>query len=107
MVDFRVFLWTSKSGRKYKYDIYKIGELFNSTPGNFIFAREIALNKWNPIYIGETSNLQELFEMRKEWQCITRYLATHIHVHESDSNQEKRSLEVSDLLTSYKTACNV
>jgi hypothetical protein len=99
--------WTGKSGCKYKYEIYAVGQLFTPVPGNFIFAREISPHQWLPVYIGETVRMNELFEMSDWWRCILRYNATHIHVHESVTDLRKRCAEVSDLLAKYKAPCNV
>ena len=106
MAEVNKIFWLGKSGRTYLYKIYEVGTLFESVPGNFVFARAITPHRWIPVYIGETSRMNERFEMRKQWWCIIRYNATHIHVHSGDPDDEKRFAEVSDLLAGYKTPCN-
>lgn len=99
-------LWEGKSGKKYKYWIYPIGQEFNAVPGNYIFAKQPKPNEWTPIYIGETSDLSERFDNHHAMACIKRNGATHIHVHRNDGGEKARRAEEADLISKWDPPCN-
>jgi len=97
--------WSGKSGKKYKYWIYKIGASFKNEPGNYAFAKETSPNKWRPVYFGQAKNLNERLENHEKEDCAIRNGATHIHAH-LNNNKENRLSEESDLIAKWHPACN-
>lgn len=99
-------LWSGKSGEKYSYWIYKIGYAFASSPGNYVFARETESKTYQPVYIGQTSDLSERFDNHHKMPCIKRNGATHICAHKNSSGETARQDEESDLIENYNPVCN-
>jgi hypothetical protein len=57
MADEIVVTWPGASGKTYKYYVYRIGHKLKAEAGNYIFARVNQNNRWEPVYIGETDDL--------------------------------------------------
>lgn len=98
--------WPGKSGRKYKYWIYEIGQSLKAEPGNYIFAKETSPDKWTPVYIGETQDLSERFDNHHKMACIRQHGGTHICVHTSGSSRAARQAEEDDLISYWNPPCN-
>jgi predicted GIY-YIG superfamily endonuclease len=98
--------WQGISGKTYHYWIHELNTLFKEVPGNYIFARETKPRTFTPIYIGQTSNLNERFENHHKMPCIRKNGATHIHTHTSSSTETARLAEEQDLINKWNTACN-
>ncbi len=98
--------WVGKSGTKYRYWIYPMGQSFTAKPGNYIFAKETTPNKWRPIYIGQTSDLSARFDNHHKLPCIRKNEATHIHAHTNDAGEKARLAEEADLIANYDPICN-
>jgi len=98
--------WTGASGQKYRYYVYQIGTTFKAVPGNYIFSKVTADNKWCAIYIGETGDLSARFDGHHKMPCIKRNGATHIMVHANNNGERARRAEEADLLANYASACN-
>ncbi|PKB59644.1 MAG: hypothetical protein BZY83_00825 [SAR202 cluster bacterium Casp-Chloro-G2] len=101
----REIYWPGKSGQKYKYRIYPIGQSFKGQPGNYIFAKETKPGRFAPIYIGETGDLSDRFDNHHKMLCIQKQGATHIHVHGSSANRNARLAEESDLNDRWNPIC--
>ena len=97
--------WTGQSGQQYKYWIHPIGTNFKSEGGNYIFAKEISPNRWQPVYIGQTSDLSERFDNHHKEHCIKSNGATHIHVH-TNASETSRLAEERDLIQKWDPVCN-
>ena len=106
MTEVLAISWPGLSGRKYIYWIYEIGTVFDPAPGNFIFMKEVEPYTWEPVYIGQTSDLHELALDEYTRPCIHFHGATHISVHESSEFEQARRTEVSDLIKNYSPVCN-
>jgi len=99
--------WHGQSGKAYKYWIHPIGTRFEAVPGNYIFATKTQPNNWSPVYIGESSNLQErLTDSHEALPCVKRNGGTHVHVHRNDAGQAARRAEEQDLIAKWKPPCN-
>jgi predicted GIY-YIG superfamily endonuclease len=96
--------WEGASGKKYQYWIYPIGSSFKKEPGNYIFAKKTPTS-WNPVYIGQTDNLDERLGNHNEEQCAKRNGATHIHAH-TTASKAARLAEEADLIRKWKPVCN-
>lgn len=100
------FDWEGKSGKTYRYWTYLIGQQFNATPGNYIFARQPQPGEWIPIYIGQASDLSERFGNHHAIPCILQNGGTHIHAHQKNLDEEARRAEESDLIAKWDPPCN-
>ena len=98
--------WEGKSGKKYGYWIYPIGTAFKDEPGNYIYATETSPKEWQPVYIGQTSSLNDRLADHEKEACAKRNGATHIHAHITSGGESKRLEEESDLIAKWNPACN-
>jgi hypothetical protein len=105
MADDWTINWVAKSGKTYKYWIYKIGHPMLAKGGNYIFAKETSSNYFVPIYIGQTDNLDLRFDNHHKKDCIIAATATHIHTH-LNAVERDRLDEESDLIAHWKPSCN-
>lgn len=96
--------WIGASKTSYTYHIHKIPVSFNANqPGNYIFTKLNAENKWVPIYIGQGDLGDRVGDGHHQWTCIQRKGATHVHVH-TNSTEQARLAEERDLLANYTNA---
>lgn len=98
--------WRGQSGAGYKYWIYPISAEFKAVAGNYIYARETKPGSYQPIYIGQTSNLAERPDNHHKMPCIKLNGATHIHVHTNSGGEVARLSEETDLVRKWNTVCN-
>lgn len=99
--------WYGKSGKEYKYDIYQIGTLFDSGPGNYVFARyESDIKNYIPIYVGQTADLSDTFDDHHKMPCIQRNRASFICIRRSSSSEKNRMAEEADLIARLHPICN-
>lgn len=99
-------IWTGQSGREYKYWVFDIGTKFKAAAANYIFARQTEPNTFNPIYVGQTSDISERFDSHHKMPCIQGASATHICTHTSSDNEHERLAEESDLVNKWHPPCN-
>ena len=90
---------------KYNYQIYPIDHSFYHSPENYIFAKEIQQNEWQPVYIVQTIDLGERLFYHVAESCARRNGATHIHIHPNFS-QQVRLAEEKDLILQWNPVCN-
>lgn len=98
--------WLGKSGRSYEYEIWSLSETHKAVPANYIFVKQTEVNRYAPIYIGETGDISERFDNHHKMACIRREGATHLCTHGSSSDEKIRKAEESDLLGKRNTPCN-
>lgn len=98
--------WSGRSGRNYKYNVYKMGTKFKRIPANYIIAQSTEMKKWKPIYIGQTEDLNEYFTKYNSMPCMQAQNATHIHVHRNDDGLRARLAEENDLINRWHPECN-
>lgn len=106
MTEVHAIEWPGISGRKYSYWIYEIGTVFAPAPGNYIFVKEVEPYTWEPVYVGQTSDLHNLPAAEYIMPCIHDQGATHVCVHETGDDEEDRCTEVLDLVSNYCPECN-
>lgn len=99
--------WKGRSGRNYKYNIYKMGTKFKKIPANFILAQVTSLKKWKPVYVGQTDNLSDYFDTCGKIPCVQENEPSHIHVHRNDAGLKARLSEELDLINRWHPACNI
>ena len=98
--------WVGVSGKKYGYWIYRIETEFKEVPGNYIFAKKVDEEKWTPIYIGETRNLNQRLENHEKAERAILNGATHIHAHTSSGSKAICLDEETDLIDRWDPVCN-
>jgi len=99
--------WPGISGREYTYYIWPRGSTFDAgQAGNYIYARETTPNRFVPIYIGQTSDLNRRLCDHEQEACVDRYGATHLHVHVTSGGEEARLGEEKDLIKKWQPSCN-
>lgn len=98
--------WEGVSGAQYSYWIYPIGARFKDEPGNYIYAKQVQPGRWRPVYIGQTSSLQDRLADHEKEACAKRNGATHVHAHTSSGDEAKRRSEEEDLIAKWSPACN-
>ena len=101
----KTIFWEGKSEEKYEYWIYQIDTSFKEEGSNYIFAKEVEPKSWEPIYIGQTNNLNQRLENHEKERCAIEYGATHIHAH-LNNNEQNRLSEEKDLIDNYHPDCN-
>ena len=99
--------WAGKSGNKYTYYVYKVGEELAAKAGNYIFAKSVD-GQWRAVYIGESSDLNDRVDLKSHHKgdCIKRNGATHVHAHLTSGGEKVRQDEESDLVDNYSPTCN-
>lgn len=96
--------WIGVDGQRYKYSVHNLSEKFNSGKyGNYIFTKKTKDGDWIPIYIGQGDLGILVGKASPQLKCIKDMGATHVHVHENDS-EWLRTTEEYDLLESYVKA---
>jgi len=90
--------WSGTSGKKYGYWVYKLPPNFAHKPGNYIFAKVNSAGKWEPLYIGQTKELDERFDNHHKMQKIKLHGATHIHAHTNSAGEQERLNEESSVV---------
>jgi hypothetical protein len=106
MEDLGIHIWTGQSGQKYRYTVYMFGTAFGPGPANYIFAHESRPGQYIPVYIGQTDDLSEPFDDHVALECIKQKRVTHIHVRHTDTREELRRAERSDLISASNPPCN-
>jgi hypothetical protein len=93
--------WIGVDGQRYKYCVHNLPTKFNSGElGNYIFAKKTNDGHWIPIYIGQGDLGIMIGKASPQLKCIREMGATHVHVHQNDS-EWIRTTEEHDLLESY------
>lgn len=106
MGDLGIHVWTGQSGQKYRYTVYMYGTAFGPGPANFIFAREARPGQYQALYVGQTQDLSEPFEDPVAVECLKQGRVTHIHIRHTDTREEIRRAERSDLISACTPPCN-
>ena len=94
-----------QSGKTYHYWIYTIGTKMYEEPGNYIFVKQTEPNKWTPLYIGQTGNLNERLSDHEMLPCVRQKGGTHICTHTSTKGEDLRRAEETDLINKWGQKC--
>jgi hypothetical protein len=101
---------TGASGSTYNLYLHAIGTSYKPIAGVYMFLKIASQGKWDTIYIGETSNLDERLntglQRHQAWQCISRNGATHIATMAVGGGAQARINIETDLRHSHNTPCN-
>ncbi len=96
--------WIGVDGQRYKYSVHNLSAKFDSGKyGNYIFTKKTRDGDWIPIYIGQGDLGVLVGKANPQLKCIKEMGATHIHVHQNDSEWVRTSEEY-DLLENYVKA---
>jgi hypothetical protein len=101
----RTIEWPGESGTSYKYWIHPIGTSFKESSGNYMFAKEVTLGRWAPVYIGQTDDLSTRLSNHPKELCAKRNGATHVHAH-LNGTEADRLVEEKDLIAKWQPPCN-
>ena len=82
------------------------GTAFGPDPANFIFARESRAGLYQVLCVGQTQDLSAPFDDHVALECLKQGRVTHIHVRHTDSREELRRAERSDLISALTPPCN-
>ncbi len=106
MADTEIY-WEGQSGKEYKYWIHRLGTYFNNEPGNYIYVKEVEPGSWAPLYIGQTSRLEDRLADHEKEACAKQHGATHVHGHTTPGGGEaKRTAEEAELIAKWNPPCN-
>ena len=97
--------WPGKSGKQYKYWIHPIDTEFEDKPGNYLYAKDTP-NGRVPLYIGQTSSLEDRLADHEKEPCAKKNGATHVHAHTEHGGEAIRRLEEEDLVQKWDPVCN-
>jgi len=94
--------WNGVSGKIYSFRVYSLRSSFNEVECVYIYTK-IVIDKWVPIYVGETSHLHTRIRehaTHKE-KCdllIQKSGATHIHIYRlaGDGNRKEKEKDLID-----------
>lgn len=96
-----------ESGKQYCFYLLTKDSFFDKIGAVYIFIKEEVRprRRYTPLYIGQTSNLQERIDEHEKWDCVNRHGCTHIAVKEVSHSKERLEIET-DLRHAYSTKCN-
>jgi len=107
MTEHPTIQWAGKSGTQYKYWLFPRGFTFGEgQPGNYIHAKETSPGRFAPIYIGQTSDLNERLSNHEQQECVDGKGATHLCVHKNTNGEPARLAEEKDLILLWQPPCN-
>ena len=98
--------WEGRPGTKYGYWIHAIGTTFRDEPGNYVYAKQASPGYWSPIYVGQTTSLQDRLADHEKEACAQRNGASHIHTHTTPGGECARLAEESDLIAKWAPVCS-
>ncbi len=64
-----IYRWPGKSGQSYTYKICKLPPDFKALPGNYIFVKKIGVTRWDPLYIGQSTDLSAPLDHHHAMPC--------------------------------------
>jgi len=99
-------MWKGASKRRHLCWVYAIGDFTPPNDGGvYIFAVETSPGRFNPLYIGQTENLNQHMNRLKRKGCVRGNGATHIHV-KYNRDMKSRIYDESDLVKMWEPICN-
>lgn len=101
---------TGVSGTRYEFQLYPFGTHFVKLPGVYIFTKRPPNSNWEPLYIGETHDLDNrvgsgLMQHHKVSMALSQG-ATHVGVIVVQGPEANRLRVESDLCQAYSPVCN-
>jgi len=89
--------WPGLSGELYTYDVHTWPARLSSGPGNFIFANSLGGGHWQPVSIGESSDLATLADHERLRNSSGWQPPSHVHVRLNFNPTPVRRRETNDL----------
>lgn len=100
-----------KSGSSYDFEIYPIGQAFNSVGAVYVILK-YELNPggageywYRHVYVGETGDLSTRFDSHHKQDCFDSHGANRIGVH-VDNSEKSRMAKEADILAGGQWPCN-
>ena len=101
--------FTGKSGSKYKFTAYAMGEECKDESGVYIFAKRTqqanGVGSYLAVYIGMAKSFESRFYNHHKDDCIDKSGANAICLMNVSKEEERIRIE-KDLLAAYNTSCN-
>ena len=99
-------VWKGVSKRRHVFWVYPIDDFPPLNDGGvYIFAVETSPGLFEPVYIGQTENLNHHMNNLDGKVCARRNGATHIHV-KFNEDMKMRIYDKSDLVKMWEPICN-
>jgi predicted GIY-YIG superfamily endonuclease len=98
--------WPGVSGKSYTYHVHPIETALKAEAGNYIYAKLNQQGQWEPLYIGETDDLDQRVTTHEKRECVRRNGGTHIHAHLTLGDRSVRLNEETDIRSNFTTPCN-
>jgi hypothetical protein len=71
-----------------------------------VYAKQTKPHVWTPIYIGQTSNLNERQQGHHKKDCLDAHGATHVHIYFNSGGESVRLAIEADLIEKWQPPCN-
>lgn len=95
-----LFTWRGESGELYEYAVFEMPfEPDANNDGNYIFAKCVGDDDWQPVYIGQ-GELKDAYNRAIEKGCVQKHGATHYHMF-IEADMLRREAEEADLIKGY------
>ena len=98
-------VWYGESGKSYEYQIFSVESIFRDVGGNYILCDRDVMGDWDPLFIGEATNLFQHLGDSERQQWIRMQGVTHVHAH-IGRDESQRLEESQDLLARFSPALN-
>jgi hypothetical protein len=98
-------IFTGKSGSKYKFNAYTMGEECKNESGIYVFAKRNGPGSYIPVYIGKAKSFENRFYNHHKDDCIDKNAANAICLMNISKEEDRVRIEA-DLLGAYDTKCN-
>ncbi len=99
--------WPGETGKTYRYWFASkmVNPSMKKEAGNYMFVKETS-DDWEPVYIGQTNNLDERLTNHPELPCVRRNNGTHLMAHTTPGGETARKDEEDDLIAQWNPPCN-
>jgi len=101
--------WAGASGQSYRYwalaDTTRAG--IQAVAGNYVFAKEVTPNQFQPLYFGQADDLQARIPTHERMRDAIKLGATHVMAHSTQGGLEARCDEERDLIARWNPPMNV
>jgi hypothetical protein len=100
--------WTGHSGKTYRYYIWpRHAKIEGHPPGNFMHVKVAEDGTLQPVFIGQTDDLNRRLLSKEELDCVDAQAATQIHIRAHYHGEDDRMTEEHDLIARWHPVCNL
>lgn len=93
------------SGATYSFTVYPWWQAFNAVGAVYLVLRHTGNNKYDLLYVGQTSDLSERFEDHHKQPYFDRFGKTHIAIRPEPFERTRLQIET-DLIRKHNPVCN-